>query len=193
VGAARTARAGLVCFSLLLLSGCERGCARRWLAERGVGDDPAHPSGAPSLSAIDCPDGLARCREGLVEVSLLATIAQPCHGSPEHCQCPWEEVSTCRRGCVADGVEVVLGRETAGVQLCWTTPPPVVAEPPPPDAVATGCDEGDVYRCVRGLVVACHDNAVAARCIRGCAVEGTALGDEVPIPREAAFAILCSR
>jgi len=96
---------------------------------------------------------------------------------------------------VADGVEVVLGRDVAATQLCRPAAGVTLVEPAPPDAVATGCDEPDVYRCARGLVVACRDNAVVARCARGCAEEGSSLGgeDETPIPREAAFAILCSR
>lgn len=179
----------------LALCGCERGCARGWLGQHGVTDNPKQAQGAPSLSAIDCPDGLGVCREGVVEVSRLATIVQPCHGPPEKCGCPWERAGECERGCAADGVEVVVERDAATRQLCKPAPDAVVVGPPPPDAVATACDEGDAYRCARGLVVACHDNAVVARCARGCAGEGTALSseDEAPVSREAAFAILCSR
>jgi hypothetical protein len=177
------------------LAGCQRGCAREWLGRHDVTDDPRHPPGSQPLSAIDCPDGLAVCREGHVDVSRLATIAQPCHGPPERCGCPWDTVGECERGCVADGVEVVVERDAAATQLCKPAPGVVLVEPAGSDAVATGCDEGDAYRCARGLVVACHDNAVVARCARGCAGEGTSLGndDEAPVPREAAFAILCSR
>lgn len=56
-----------------------------------------------------------------------------------------------------------------------------------------GCDEGQAYRCEGAVVTGCVANAVVARCLRGCVVEGTGLDNDVPVGREAAAAILCSR
>ena len=179
--------------ALPLLAGCQRGCAREWLAGRGGGDRPGHPAGRENLNAIDCPDGLARCRAGQVETSRSASIPQPCRGSAEGCQCPWEAAGECPHGCAAEDIEVVIARGSAATQLCAPAASAGLTVTPPVDAVPSGCDEGDAYRCVRGLVVWCRDNAVVAQCAQGCAVEPSALGDDPAIGREAAFAILCTR
>ena len=151
------------------------------------------PPGAGALNAVDCPDGLARCTEGVVESSRLARIPQPCRGTPEQCSCPWERLAECHRGCVVDGLEVVVEREKAGAQLCA----------PEADAGAMArtlavtspsrCDEEEAYRCAGGAVVSCSESAVVAICTRGCSVEGASVDREQPVSREAAFAILCSR
>jgi hypothetical protein len=101
------------------MAGCERGCARGWLRERGMGGAPA-PSVSRSfpVNAMDCPDGLARCVEGRIEVSRLAVIAQPCRGPESACACPWEPLAWCGRGCVAPGVELIIERDAAAAQLC---------------------------------------------------------------------------
>jgi hypothetical protein len=180
-----------------LLPGCQRGCARDWIEKNGVGEQGVIvPPGAAPLDAVDCPDGLARCAGGVVEVSRLARIPQPCTGPPERCACPWERVADCDRGCAAEGVEVVIPRSLAPVQLCAHTRDAgalTIAPPQPGEAPRRGCDEGQLYRCVGGDVIACHDNAVAARCVHGCFADDAALDDDVPVSREAAFAILCSR
>jgi len=181
---------------LCLCSGCQRGCAREWIDESGVGEHgTVVPPGAAPLNAVDCPDGLARCAGGVVEVSRLARIPQPCTGSPEGCACPWERAADCDRGCAADGLEVVIPRSQAPVQLCAPTPDagPLAVAPPPPGETPRGCEEGQLYRCVAGDVIACRDNAVAAHCVHGCFAEDAALDDDVDVGREAAFAILCSR
>ena len=145
------------------------------------------------MNGVDCPDGLARCTGGLVEASRLAILPQPCRGSPEQCTCPWERLAECHRGCVADGLEVVVEREKASAQLCA----------PEADAGATarilavtspsGCEEEDLFRCAGGAVVSCSESAVVAICARGCSVEGASIDRGQPVSREAAFAILCSR
>jgi hypothetical protein len=197
LGALRCAGAFGSLFALpAVLAGCERGCARSWLNEHGVGGESraARPSGgSPSLNGIDCADGLARCSGGVVEVSRRAVLPQPCHGTPEQCACPWERVGECERACVADGVEAIVDRDRALPQLCAPEPDagsvvlPAAGDPP------RGCDEGQAYRCEGGAVTACRENAVVARCASGCVVEGAGLDDDAPVSREAACAILCSR
>ena len=145
--------------------------------------------------AVDCPDGLARCEAGEVEVSRLAAIPQPCKGQPKDCACPWERIATCPgEVCVADGVELVVERSHAAAQLCapGADAGPLSLAPPPGALPTTPCDEGELYKCAGGNVVGCSANAVLAQCLRGCAAEGTGI-DEEGVDREAAVAILCSR
>jgi hypothetical protein len=168
------------------------------------------------MNAVDCPDGLARCIGGVVEVSRVSHYELPCTGSPETCLCPWDSLGDCPRGCAAEGVEAVIPRDRAFAQLCapdpadpteaFARPSPGVA--PPPGA----CETGGV-RCVGSLVVACHESAdpragaapgvadgvadgVTARtiatCLHGCAHEGDAI-DEEAVADEAAVRILCAR
>ncbi len=187
------ARRGRGALLLLLvgLCGCERGCARAWFDQHGMGET-ARPGPGPMMNAIDCPDGLARCVDGVVEVSRLATLPQPCSGSAEACECPWQRAGDCERACVVEGATLVVERGSAVRQLCAPLPEagshvvPVLQ--PAPD-----CDEDVLYRCAAGAVTACAQHAVVARCEAGCAVEGSEIGDDVAIDREGAFAILCSR
>jgi hypothetical protein len=178
---------------LSLTAACERGCARRWLDEHATGEPPSSGKGSLPLNAIDCPDGLARCSGGVIEASRLARIPQPCQGRPEACTCPWDRVGDCDRGCVADDVELVIPRERALPQLCAPDRDAGAFTRGPAGEVPRGCDEGQLYRCAAGSVVACHENAVVATCVRGCFEEGAAIDEDEPIEREAAFAILCSR
>jgi hypothetical protein len=149
------------------------------------------------LDAVDCPDGLARCAEGNVEVSLLASIPRPCLRPPAECACPWERVGVCDRGCVVDGIELVMERRYAAAQLCAAPPDAGVGMPlsgaiPP----ARACEEGQLYRCDAGRVVDCRENAVIGRCVLGCFADGAAIDAEerpLHVAREEAFAILCSR
>jgi hypothetical protein len=153
------------------------------------------------LNAVDCPDGLARCVDGNVEASRLATIPQPCRRPPPECACPWERVGTCDDGCVVEGIELVMERRYAGVQLCAPRGDAGVAIPlTGASTPASACDEGQLYRCRAGQVVACRDNAVIGSCASGCFTDQAAidadLGIGIPkttISREEAFAILCSR
>ncbi len=177
---------------------CQRGCAStsaRDLAVRAAGVS-TWPGSSP-LAAIDCPDGLARCSDGNIEVSRLARVAGACRGPESACGCPWEPLGRCQDACVANGLEVVMGRGHAGVQLCAARVGTVLAGPPAMDVVdVPGCDDGQLYRCVAGDVVDCPRHAVVGSCLRGC-VPGTdgidgASGEPGP-DREGAFAILCSR
>ena len=157
------------------------------------------------MNALDCPDGLARCTGGVVEASRLASIPQPCKGAPESCVCPWERLGACERGCVVDGLEVVIDRGPALPQLCAPAPDSgtlariATGAPQPAD-----CDEDVAYRCSGGAVVVCSEHRVAATCEHGCFAEGADIagegprenngtGSDPPVGREAAFAILCSR
>jgi hypothetical protein len=143
--------------------------------------------------AIDCPDGLARCSGGVVEASRLASIAQPCTGSVEQCSCPWDRLGECERGCEVDGADLVADRGKALAQLCaWGRDAGAPAHALRSAAPAE-CDDEQLYRCVGGAVVSCAEHAVVGTCDRGCFQEGTSVGGETPVGREAAFAILCSR
>jgi hypothetical protein len=183
----------IVLFLISPLAGCERGCARRWLAERGAGQEAPVQQAGPTLNAIDCPDGLARCSGGIVEASRLTSIPLPCNGPVEQCTCPWERAGECERGCVADGLDVVADRGKALTQLCAPEPGSGTFARPLREQAPGDCDEDQLYRCVGRAVVSCADRAVVGVCLRGCFAEGAAIGGEAPVPREAAFAILCSR
>jgi hypothetical protein len=177
----------------VLTCSCERGCARSWFEKHGVGEEGFSPRGVAPMSARDCPDGLARCAGGVVEVSRLASIPEPCSAPPESCVCPWERLGECERGCVADGLEIAAERSVALPQLCAPsvdsgTPARIVTA-----AQAADCDEDVAWRCSGGAVVSCAEHRVAGVCNRGCFAEDTELGIDVPVGREAAFAILCSR
>ena len=127
--------------------------------------------GALPQPAVDCPDGLARCEDGTVSASRLATLRVPCVGPASACTCPWEAVAACPDGCAADGVEVVIERDRAAGQLCapGRDAGALAASPLPPadagvlpasplptvDAGETVCEEGDRYRCAGGRVVEC--------------------------------------
>ena len=127
----------------------------------------------------------------MVEVSRLAVIPEPCRGTVEACTCPWDRAVDCERGCVADDVEVVLDRGAAAAQLC--APGPEAGALVRPMTQAADCEETSLYRCAGGLVVSCSERAAVAACLHGCAREGSDIGVEQTVSREAAFAILCSR
>lgn len=158
---------------LLVLGGCERGCLR--LAHEG----PDAAALMAPLSGTDCPDGLARCRGGVLERSRLAVLPAGCAS----CACPWTAMGACERGCVEDGIVV---EEGAASQLC--APPPgaedVLAAS---GTVPEGCDGSFV--CRGGLVVRCADRALVASCARGCAAASL---DDAVTPLAAAF-VLCAR
>jgi hypothetical protein len=152
------------------------------------------------LNGVDCPDGLARCIGGAVEVSHVGRIPRPCPSTvrPEECQCPWEAVETCPRGCTEDGTEVVVPSERAAARLCAPDPinPPV--RPAVGALVPPGACEAEGFRCIGSLVVVCvaTDAGLVAQplaaCVRGCFREGEAMGDEEADP-EGAARILCAR
>jgi hypothetical protein len=193
-----------VVISVLALAACVCGCQKGWLAnwirERGPGAKTATP--VTMMNGVDCPDGLARCVGGVVEVSHVARIPRPCPSThPDECQCPWEAVENCPLGCTEDGTEVVTPPERAAARLCAPDPMnpparPVVGGIAPPGACEEARDE--VYRCIGSFVVACTpgdvgvEARVLAACVRGCFLEGESLGEEEAGP-EAAARILCAR
>jgi len=171
------------------LDGCERGCARSWVLGRSSGTRETSQAGP--WNAIDCPDGLARCEAGVVSVSVLATVPQPCSGPQAQCACPWEVIGECERGCTVDGLDLVVDRRLARAQLCA---PPAGAAPlarPTTAARAAPCEEGQRYACRGGFVVECVSSSSVGLCDRGCYAEGASIDDD-GIGREAAFALLCS-
>ena len=171
------------------LVGCGRSCSH---SPADDGDWKGRLRPLP-LNAADCPDGLAKCEQGVVYASRLATIPQPCGTPAAPCACPWDRLAECPHGCVADGVELVVEREPAKAQLCAPTRDngPLV-RPPPPGAAPPPCEEGERYRCATGLVVECVSGLAVGQCLRGCFAEGAAVDDD-GVSREAAFAMLCSR
>jgi len=187
-------RLAIAVFSVLaiaLVTACDRGCA-------AVLGHAARGHGLGSLgkdlpvSGIDCPDGLARCEEGVISVSRLATVPTPCGGPPESCRCPWDRAADCAGPCAADGVEVIIERDAAA-QLCAPSGAAAFAVPSPvPIPSPAPCEEGDRYECAGGVVVECASNSIAGHCLRGCRRDGAAVDDD-RVSRVAAFAILCSR
>jgi hypothetical protein len=185
-----TPRGGLVLVLLVCLAGCQRGCAKPWLADRGIGGDPrTSPSAIVPLNATDCPDGLARCVQGSVEVSLLGTVPHPCTG--EACACPWERVGDCDTACTVDGLEVVLAREHAEEQLCASTATGL-ARPAEATSVVTPCDIRG-YRCDGDVLERCDEDGATPRtiavCSHRCAAESI---DADAVTNEQAAALLCA-
>jgi hypothetical protein len=189
-------RAALL-FTLAALSGgCERGCLSRWLSDKGGAASGESGEGrGVTLSAVDCPDGIARCGAGTVSISRPYHYAVPCTGSPEQCACPWERLGDCPEACVAEGVEIDLPKDLAIAQLC--APRPNVTAfvgPPHGDELVTQCDEG--YLCKASLVIAC---GVASRaiglCAFGCVRDGQSIDPEdgQELTAAGASAILCLR
>ncbi len=188
-------------FSVFVLGGCQRGCLKTWLEERGVGARPeAPPKAGVPLHGIDCPDGLARCVGGSVEVSRLARVPDPCVGRPAECACPWDVVATCPRGCVADELVVDITASLSATQLCALDDGEAVARAiTSATRVAYECGEDDNHVCVAGTVAHCElsvaDGARRARpvatCLLGCADDGATLEDIVDDRQ--ATALLCAR
>lgn len=212
-----------VALALSLSAGCQRGCLATWLADHGVaGAEPgrAQPSspgpGGPSprgsrgqgleLGAVDCVSGLARCRDGHVEVSLAGQVPSPCTAPkerPNACACPWEPAGTCASSCVQDDLEVVAAPDVASQQLCASGPlllrPPTKAEAadaPVCADEAVSCEDGKIRACARRGQPA----ALVGVCVNGCA-SGVALEPEDLLERgpgdtlraSGAATILCRR
>ena len=198
----------VVAASLVALAtgGCgERGCLREKVSEA---IDRKHGVAAP-LAQVDCPDGLARCVEGVVQSSKLYAYSVPCSASPEACSCPWERVTICARGCAAEDVVLPLPASAAADQLCapggsvaLPAAPPLLAPTAPPSPSASiaipwttpsdvrSC-EGERYRCSGGQVVACEPAAhEVGRCLLGCAVDDATIEEEQATDRQATD-ILC--
>ncbi len=182
----------------LALPACKKGWLATWIRERG----PSAKTAAPltMLNGVDCPDGLARCVSGAVEVSHVARIPRPCPSTvrPEECQCPWEALETCPLGCTEEGTEVVTPPEHAVARLCSPDPANPPARPAPGVTAPPGACEAEGYRCIGSVVVACAPGStgfvarVLAACVGGCFQEGEALGEEEADPMAAAR-ILCAR
>lgn len=197
----RTAFVVSAAFALLALPACERGCARDALERARQGSAAPIASQPFPLNAVDCPDGLARCRDGVVETSRLFAYPVPCTGPAERCTCPWDRLSPCDHGCVADDVELLLPRDRALSQLCAPARSQIVSRPPLPGvAPPPGACDGEPYRCLGGVVVACDGDGdgpvgravVIATCAHGCADEGGSLDDD-RITRDQAAPLLCRR
>jgi hypothetical protein len=180
--------------ALLLVAGCDKGCAAR-VDEMGNSRTDPNGTGKGSLPlrGVDCPDGLSRCAGQAVQASRLYTYELPCKGTAEQCTCPWDNVAGCERGCVAENVELVMKKDRAALQLCAPGAGDVLTGPPPKDLVfaAMLCDSAS-YRCSQGVVVKCGEGEplALAACVRGCADEDTVVGDD-EATRDQAFAILC--
>lgn len=173
------------------LAGCERGCAKEWLAARELG--PATGGALPT--AVPCPAEMFRCVGGSV-----FTMRQPKERctSPEGCPCQWIEVIRCDAGCVAEAVELAFDDWTRGSQLCAVPVPTTSVLPtlPPPDSGEPICDV-ERFRCDRGVVFECQPSPVGAvarsvaGCVRGCAEEGVVVAGEVTLAQ--AVMLVCGR
>jgi hypothetical protein len=176
---------------LVFVPGCDRGCGA--LLDRvtdGHGSRSTAFGKDLPLGGLDCPDGLARCEQGVISVSRLATIPSPCNGPPEACRCPWDRAADCPGPCAADGVEVVVDRDAAA-QLCaphggrsFVLPSPVPVPSPAP------CEEGDRFECTGDSVVECAANTIAGTCLHGCQRDGGAVDDDRIDP---VFAVMRTR
>jgi len=141
-----------------------------------------------ALGGIDCPDGLARCVDGVVEVSRLAEVPARCSG--KGCACPWDALAKCPRGCAAPGVEVLA--HGVPTRVCAAAADQGLARPAGAPAVGT-CGEPGLTTCAGAVVVVCEaagPRAVGV-CARGCIEDGEALED---LRDDAArVALLCRR
>jgi hypothetical protein len=158
------------------------------------------PTGKTSvpLLGVDCPDGLARCTDGVVQVSRGYSYPTPCKGlPPDRCTCPWIDVGSCERGCVLDSLEIAIPAVRAVEQLCappgWDGGLPAFADEPPPQAeVSGGACEGELYRCAGGAVIRCGDPPTpVATCRHGCTDDGASLDDE-DVGNDGAVVLLCA-
>ena len=193
-----------VAIASLGTAGCKRGALAEWLAKKKEGaSSPAGPSptSAFQLRALDCPDGLARCAGGVVEVSRVAHIPMPCTANATtNCDCPWAWAADCARGCAVEGLTVVSAADRAAQRLC-AVDPATIARPAPAAIAPKGACEAPGYRCVQSMIVACSDDAddagtpraqVIAACLHGCFREGESLDADDADP-EGAPRILCAR
>jgi hypothetical protein len=187
-----------------LVGGCERGCIWKALPKAGLSANPTAPGQAWfGQGEVDCPDGLRRCRGGVVQASMVARRPVACTGNPEGCACPWSIEATCPGACVADDLELVVPAERALAQLCEplaaSAPfararPDVPPAPTPAETVGESC-EGEAFVCLGSVVRECAPAPhPIATCLAGCATD-EALGGAVALGLSAqqAVAVLCSR
>ena len=165
----------------LSVSACERGCLARRLQDRSLSPTPggegprgsARPDGAAAfdLAGTDCSDGLGRCSEGRVEVSVAGHVPHPCSAPrerPGSCECAWRAIASCDAGCVKDGLEVLATADVAAVQLCAPIEPLLRPLLPSEATTVTICaDEG--VSCVEGVVRVCDHRGQPAQLVAGCA------------------------
>jgi hypothetical protein len=184
----------------VLSSACERGCAWRALSRAGIASDGTGSAQAwLGLGEVDCPDGLARCRGGVIEASRLARRPSPCRGNLEACACPWAVAGRCEGQCVADDLEVLLPGERASSQLCAPDPARVAfARPPAPVTALTplgGACEAEAFVCLGSAVVACRPAPrIVATCASGCSSQEPLGGRIAETLSDAqAVAVLCTR
>lgn len=176
------------------LMGCDQGWASlpwKALTPRTSGSSPtprSPPTAGPGsgtaslLRGTDCSDGLARCEDGRVWVSRLATLPATCDGASAPCVCPWDSIAACLGGCAAEGAVAVMERAKAAVQMCapagrgggptgeppagpgLVPPPSFQRSLPAPSFVRpfsadsqspSDCDDDDAYRCSDSVVVDC--------------------------------------
>lgn len=115
------------------------------------------------MGSIDCPDGLARCIDGRLEKSKLATVGP---GSV----CPWAPMGDCPGECV----EGVLVEEPHAAQLCRIEAGAWRESRSP--AGADACHDAR-FECAGSQVIDCDTKQVVAVCTHGCGV--SALDDEL--------------
>ena len=155
-------RSWVMVVSIALL-GCERGC----LSKRLASSDAQLP-----LDLVDCPDGLARCVDGQLQKSKLATV-------PGTAACPWVAAGECPGDCV----EGIMIAEQHAAQLCRTEAGAWRLE----RSAAGECDGR--WQCNAAQVIDCPSKQIVAVCTQGCAM--AELEDDVS--EGDAFTVLCRR
>lgn len=196
--------------------GCERGF-RSCGSSIGMAPDPTRGGATPrgssasgasgfDLGGTDCSDGLARCVDGHVEVSIAAHLPHPCSpgektrpnaGGP--CVCPWRPApaSRCARGCAKEGIEVVADEAVAVAQLCGADPASPSVRPLLSTELTTVtiCSD-EAVTCEGGVVTVCPARGQPARrlaaCVDGCA-SGVAVDPGEDLTSDGAISILCRR
>jgi hypothetical protein len=114
---------------------------------------------APVFDTIDCPDGLARCKDGHLERSRFAQVSAHAPSG-----CPWEAAETCPHGCVED---VLIAAELAA-QLCYADAG--VFTEKNTSASPDECAHGSKWACAAAEVVDCPAKRAVAVCLHGCAI-----------------------
>jgi hypothetical protein len=159
----------------VLLFACDGGCNRKQ-------QDPERASqrAGSVLTEMDCPSGLARCEDGVVEVSVAATVG------PDRA-CPFAVRGPCAQGCIAPGIVLIAQPEQASPRLCRGGALRVAdAQAAKPAAPLIDID----YLCQDGKVGLAGASSGATRtCLRGCA-QTELFGETVDL--DSAALLLCA-
>lgn len=186
------------------VAGCERGCRATGGSDAPIRGGAAPRGSSPSLDlgGTDCSDGLARCVDGQIQVSVVAHVPHPCGAGEKGargCECPWRPAtaSPCPQGCAKDGLEVVAEESIAREQLCAAPPAAPATRPMLATELTTvTICAAEAITCEQGIVTVCAARGQPARrvaaCVDGCA-PGVALDPGVDVTSDGVASILCRR